>query len=140
MMAQLHFFADVSPVFLTPFIKGHVFCAFFVYSCLRCHKLIDNIHILFLSSLLYSIDLCVCFYVKIILFWLLQLCGIVCNYLYILSFSILHFFNIVNNLFNFTHGFLDYILFKLFLTTYMLFSFLKIISLKSCYIFNRLYF
>ena len=49
-----------------------------VYSWLLCCRLIDHICMgLFMGSLFYSIDLCVCLYANTILFWLLSLCNIV---------------------------------------------------------------
>ena len=63
-----------------------------IYSCLLCWRLMDHIIVgLFVGSLFYSIDLCVCFCASTILCWLLLLCSISRNlelwYLEICSFS-----------------------------------------------------
>ena len=51
-----------------------------VYSCFLCCRVIDYISMYsLLGSLFCSIDLCVCFCVSTILFWLLQLRSIVWN-------------------------------------------------------------
>ena len=53
-------------------------CLFSItYSCLLCHRLIDHYCMgLFLGFLSCSIHLCVCFYARTLLFWLLQLFSI----------------------------------------------------------------
>ena len=75
-------------VFPTPFIKSGVFSH---YMLLLFLSLIDHLTVgLCLGCLFSSIDLCVCFYVNILLFWLLPFCTIVWNqrvYLQLCSFS-----------------------------------------------------
>ena len=55
--------------------------AFFeiLYSCLFVHRLIDHKYV---GSLFFSIDLCVCFYTSILMFWLLLLfsCWVVSDF------------------------------------------------------------
>ena len=68
---QFHYFAHGCPVFTTASIEETVF---FPYSWLLCLKYMKHICMsLFLGSLFCSIDLCVCFYVNSILFWLIMI-------------------------------------------------------------------
>ena len=62
-----------------------------LYSWLLFHKRVDHMCVgLFLGSLFFSINVCVCFYANTILLWLLELCSIVQNQLsWCLSFVLL---------------------------------------------------
>ena len=69
-VVQFHSFAKSCSVFSTQFVGD---CSFpTIYSWFFCYKLNDYMCVgLFLSSLFCSIDLRVCFYANVILFWLL---------------------------------------------------------------------
>lgn len=74
--SSFDYFAGSCPVFWTIYWRGCLFPT--AYSCLLCHRLRDHISVgLFLGALFCSINLCICFCARAILFWLLQFCSMV---------------------------------------------------------------